>query len=443
MTVRSFLEMVSQFFIIFPSAILCYLPMVKKLRFPLKKILLWEFGILLVLSPVMAFLCLRFGLSINTLLIPALILFYIMFRGTVTTGKMQTLAVFVGVCNLMSFPSVYSVMYDAYLHPDGLLENYSMEANIFSLVLTLILSEVIGYPLCVKGSELIEHQTSEKVWGLTIPVSLVMLMINYSIEPVYYRNMYVGRMFFLAIMIITAMLLLLMFLMVIFYYAAMSIYQNEQTKAKARMLEMQESRYLRLQDYIEKTRKLRHDFRQSIHVMNTLAAEEDYDTLKKYLAEYEAQMPVGLTDYCRINSVNALLNYYGQWAEQNGIKLSWKIQLPDDAGISQPDLCSVLGNVVENALDGCMTAQTGERYHQLSVVCEEPYIYIVSTNSFDGNVKEKNGSFMSTKHKGMGTGIPSIKAAVEKYNGTAEFRYKGKEFYGDIMMKMGETQQSQ
>lgn len=67
-------------------------------------------------------------------------------------------------------------------------------------------------------------------------------------------------------------------------------------------------------------------------------------------------MPVGLTDYCRINSVNALLNYYGQWAEQNGIKLSWKIQLPDDAGISQPDLCSVLGNVVENALDGCMTA---------------------------------------------------------------------------------------
>ena len=157
MTVRSFLEMVSQFFIIFPSAILCYLPMVKKLRFPLKKILLWEFGILLVLSPVMAFLCLRFGLSINTLLIPALILFYIMFRGTVTTGKMQTLAVFVGVCNLMSFPSVYSVMYDAYLHPDGLLENYSMEANIFSLVLTLILSAVIGYPLCVKGSELIEH----------------------------------------------------------------------------------------------------------------------------------------------------------------------------------------------------------------------------------------------------------------------------------------------
>ena len=103
----------------------------------------------------------------------------------------------------------------------------------------------------------------------------------------------------------------------------------------------------------------------------------------------------------------------------------------------------MLGNVVENALDGCMTAQTGERYHQLSVVCEEPYIYIVSTNSFDGNVKEKNGSFMSTKHKGMGTGIPSIKATVEKYNGTAEFRYKGKEFYGDIMMKMGETQQSQ
>ena len=69
-----------------------------------------------------------------------------------------------------------------------------------------------------------------------------MLMINYSIEPVYYRNMYVGRMFYLAILLITALLLLLMFLTVIFYYAAMSIYQNEQTKAKARMLEMQESR---------------------------------------------------------------------------------------------------------------------------------------------------------------------------------------------------------
>lgn len=436
MTARTFLEMVSQFFIIFPSAVLCYLPMVKKLRFPLKKILLCEFGILMVLSPVMAFLCLRFGLSINTVLIPALILFYLMYRGTVTAGKMQTLAVFVGVCNFMSFPSAYSVMYDAYLYPDGLLENYSMQANIFSLILTFALSLIVGYPLCVKGSELIEHQTSERVWGLTIPVSLVMLMINYSIEPVYYRNMYVGRMFYLAILLITALLLLLMFLTVIFYYAAMSIYHSEQTKAKARMLEMQESRYLQLRDYIEQTRKLRHDFRQSIHVMNTLAAEGEYEALAKYLSEYEAQMPAGLTDYCRINAVNALLNYYSQWAEQNGISVSWKVRLPDDVAIPLPDLCSVLGNIVENALDGCMTAPTGERYHQLSVVCEEPYIYIVSTNSFDGVVKEKNGSFASVKHKGMGTGIPSVRAAVEKYNGTAMFRYNDKEFYCDIMMKM-------
>ena len=67
-------------------------------------------------------------------------------------------------------------------------------------------------------------------------------------------------------------------------------------------------------------------------------------------------------------AVNALLNYYEQIARQYNIDVKFRIALPDELDISVSDLCSILGNLIENAIDGCKTAEEGERYCYLSVV---------------------------------------------------------------------------
>jgi len=50
-----------------------------------------------------------------------------------------------------------------------------------------------------------------------------------------------------------------------------------------------------------------------------------------------------------------LLNYYAQSANTNDIYLEWKITILDDIIVSEIDLCTLLGHLIENAFYGCMT----------------------------------------------------------------------------------------
>ena len=437
MDIRTFFEEISQYIIMVPSALVCYLPMYKKLRYPAWKIAATVLLAFTVMMPLMALIRIRLDLGINEVMMPAVVLCFFAYRQTVNAGFMQSLAVYVVSILFAAFPSCFSVIYDAYIHPTSTLAEYSMEANTFSIIMMFVLVLIFGYPLAKRGSELTECLVIEKVWALTIPVSALLIALGMFTQPLYYSTLYVARMFSVYVMILVSFFVLTLFLAIVFYFVAMGIYRSERLKEKNRILEMQESRYNQLQEYIERTKKLRHDFRQSVHVMGMLAAAGDFAELKDYIDQYEKSMPLSdITDYCRINAVNALLNYYEQIARQYNMDVKFRIALPDELDISVSDLCSILGNLIENAIDGCKTAEEGERYCYLSVVAEQHAIYIVSTNSFSGELRPSGTAFHSTKHRGLGTGIPSMRAMAEKYGGTADFRSDGKEFQADIMIRI-------
>lgn len=132
------------------------------------------------------------------------------------------------------------------------------------------------------------------------------------------------------------------------------------------------------------------------------------------------------------------MNYYAQLAASNGIQLDWHTDIPEWIHVAEPDLCSLLGNLIENAFAGCSTVEdTAPRYHCLSVELRNNVnLYIVSTNSFDGFVRLKDGQYESTKRKGSGIGIHSVKMIAEKYRGTARFHHMGTEFYADVMLQV-------
>ena len=92
---------------------------------------------------------------------------------------------------------------------------------------------------------------------------------------------------------------------------------------------------------------------------------------------------------------------------------------------------------MENAIDGCRTLPLGQRSFALSVeIHQENCMYIVSTNSFDGCVRKKHDSYLSTKRNGEGIGLFSITAIAEKYNGNARFSNSEREFFADVMLKI-------
>lgn len=150
-------------------------------------------------------------------------------------------------------------------------------------------------------------------------------------------------------------------------------------------------------------------------------------------------LPVKETsDFCQNYALNSLLNYYQQAAQNQQIKTHWKIQLPYKIPVGDVDLCTLVGNLLENVIKGCNTVTDSPKYHDLSVSVEkEKNLYIVSTNNFDGKINKRNGQYLPVyKQGGSGIGLSSIETIAEKYHGFARFSHIGTEFYIDVMIPL-------
>ncbi|MBO4799691.1 MAG: sensor histidine kinase, partial [Lachnospiraceae bacterium] len=192
-----------------------------------------------------------------------------------------------------------------------------------------------------------------------------------------------------------------------------------------------------LQDYINNDARARHDFRQTIYTLNSLSARGDYDSIKEYLGRYIETLPSKeTTDYFSNNALNALLNHYAIQAANNDIKADIKVSLPIDLHVDIVDLCSVIGNIFENAITACKDIPKEDRFIKL-VVSEEQgnEIYIAISNSFSGKVRQKKDRYLSTHKGGNGIGLVSISATASAYGGTAGFSHDEKTFYSNVMLK--------
>ena len=172
--------------------------------------------------------------------------------------------------------------------------------------------------------------------------------------------------------------------------------------------------------------------------MAGLADNGDFESLRAQLHEYEQELDLNTpVNYCHNAALNALFNYYREMAASENIKTDWKIHIPEPLTVSELDLCSLLGNLLENAIAGCKTVPEDQRFFNLSILLKNmDCLYIVSTNSFDGKVKKNQETYMSTKRNGEGTGLFSIKTIAEKHKGMAQISNNDRNFFIDIMLKL-------
>ena len=163
--------------------------------------------------------------------------------------------------------------------------------------------------------------------------------------------------------------------------------------------------------------------------------------MRSYIADSIKALPKNdIINYCKNLAVNALLNYYTQVTDANNTKLTLDIELPDRLSVSDVDLCSVIGNILENATLACLEIPEEERFIELSVsVDHDTVLYIVATNSFNGKVLVNNGRYLPTRRGGTGIGLTSIISTVGLYGGYAGFSHKDNLFMTDIMIPLRES----
>lgn len=431
-----FINNLLSYLVLIPSAILCLLPMKNQMKYDTKRFGAMT-GLVLALAILLgAFLQTRFGVSDNVSMIPIIIICFIAYYKSLKAPIWKSLAVFCTAIAWMSILSNISVCFHALMHHRYGFEMETYHTNLIQLCLGIVITVFLAKPYLAYGSTVIDQMNNPLVWNISFLFSIVIFIINMLLLPV---GIETGRVNTNTLSLLASLILLLLLWLLMqlqFYYIVSGILAMAKTEERNRFLEMQEKQFAAQQRYMKETARTRHDFRHSLRTLTELYDAGDMEAMGKYLHQYTDSMPVNdITEYCRNTAVNAMLNFYAHVAQQNRIDFSLHVSLPDSLPISDVDLCTILGNILENAMVACQRAK--ERYVQLTVLTENNnQLYIVAVNSFDGKVRQKDGVYLSTGRSGNGIGLLSIISTAEIYGGIAQFSHEGSRFYSNVAIPL-------
>ncbi|MBQ6163114.1 MAG: sensor histidine kinase [Clostridia bacterium] len=424
--------------VLFPAAAFCFFPMKNQLKYSRRRTTVTVILTLLALSFLMSWVEYRFHIDTNLMIGPVFLLCAVLYWRCLKTSFIKSLSVFVTVVALFSVTSNISDCIAVY--------TTAMQKPLLSAAihpaLAVALAVLLAYPLIRYGSYLVDRMDNPIPWSVSALYGCGIFALNMLLFSI--MEMARGRNSLTLFAFLAFIVLLMLFLMsyACYYFMVKSLLTWAETEKRLRLLEMRESQFDSQQNFIRASQKTRHDFRQSIRTMVELYNMGKINELGAYLKEYEDDLPSNeIRNYTDNSALNALLNYYRHICAENKIRYSVRINYPDEQEISDVDLCTIVGNILENAVLACL--KTTDRYINFTILEEnESQLYIVVTNSFDGKVRQSNGKYLSTNRKETAYGLSSVMSIAESYGGVAQFYHEDMRFCSNIAIPLNKKTQS-
>lgn len=212
---------------------------------------------------------------------------------------------------------------------------------------------------------------------------------------------------------------------------------KEQLKYSELMSKVQIRESLSLQSNIDTTIKLRHDMRHHFVALNGYLELPDVPAAKNYLNTLvESLDSLELKPYCQNHVVNSLLNYYSERATYQQIKVTISVKIHEIFPIADTALCTILGNLFENALEACTRPNVIQPFISLNIGYAGSNMLVISIrNSYSREVRMQDGYFISSKRDGIGIGTSSIKYMAEQYEGICRFSHENNVFEVSVLLK--------
>ena len=200
---------------------------------------------------------------------------------------------------------------------------------------------------------------------------------------------------------------------------------------------VQAEHYRQLSRQIAASRQASHDLRHHMRTLRSLAEKNQLDEIRKYLDTYEPTISSSeIQTYSANSAADAVVSYYASTAKENSISFDALVRLPPSLDFPTDELCALLGNLLENAVEACIRQETGKRFIYLRGQISDQKLGIILDNSYDGNIRYSEDHFYSSKRSGSGIGIRSVRSIVERHHGLISFEPKDMVFQVSLMIPL-------
>lgn len=200
----------------------------------------------------------------------------------------------------------------------------------------------------------------------------------------------------------------------------MGIFTRKWDKAIASyQQELMETHYREVDNMYRQMRGWRHDYRNHIQTMKAYAAAEDWDAIKRYLDLLDDDLTAVDTAIRTGNPMtDAILNSKISLAKSKNIQVTADAHIPLKLKTSEIDLCCILGNLFDNAIEASVKLPEDQRVIRVYMDMKNTQLYISFTNFTASKKMRKEGRlFRSTKGGGHGFGLARIDAIVDRLDG--------------------------
>ncbi|QIB68792.1 GHKL domain-containing protein [Aminipila butyrica] len=185
--------------------------------------------------------------------------------------------------------------------------------------------------------------------------------------------------------------------------------------------------YQKMDEMYDKLHILRHDYKYHLNAARKMLGTGDAAGADQYLTVVEEKLSwYEPQSFCQNHVINALIADYAERCQKMDIQFDIRLNIPKTLGIPDYDLCIILGNLLENAVNACgKLAHT--RVIQLETRSTRNQLLFMVKNNFNGEIHHHDGIPLSKKVNG-GFGLRSVKEVIAGHNGDITFEWNEDSF---------------
>ncbi|WP_242850872.1 sensor histidine kinase [Clostridium algidicarnis] len=176
--------------------------------------------------------------------------------------------------------------------------------------------------------------------------------------------------------------------------------------------------YAEIKDIYMNMRGWRHDYHNHLQTMKAYLSMNELKELDEYLFKVEKDLDA-VDNLVKSGNVmmDAILNSKISIMKRHNIEVDFKAVLPEDLKINDVDLCVMVSNLLENAIEACVQVPVEGRFIRIYADVYGSQFYMSIQNSSKENLEFNARNYISNKRGEHGFGMKRVQLLVDKYNG--------------------------
>lgn len=289
--------------------------------------------------------------------------------------------------------------------------------SVFSKVLTLILILILK-----------KYFQNENIKNLPNVYNIVLLMIPigsmYIVYNIFMLSVNVGNKKYVNSSLLSSVMILLLNIIVFKLYLSLSK-EKELEKYNTvyeQQIELCNQHMQEKETVMMEYRNARHDLKNHFIVIMELIDSGNNAEAMSYLRRLVNIEPFGTNEISRTGNiiVDSLVNAKYSLSIKRKIDFEADIHIPMQLHFRGADICILLGNIIDNAIEASEKISDKRRYIKFYMRYDSGTLIIAVVNAYDGKlIRNREGKLISNKEdaKSHGIGLASVQRIVDKYNG--------------------------